>query len=275
MDRNKLKSLIRSDLYRYFARIDWRIALYAFFRTPGFRFTFFLRRATYHYEHRGGLFHWLAFGINKLIIDHYEHKYGFQIPHVTRIGRGLCIYHHGNVMVHPKAVLGDNVSLSPGCVIGQSNRGKNAGAPVIGNRVWLGCYAMVVGGVSVGDDALIGPGAYVSFDVPEKAVVVGNPGQIKSYAGSEHYACNLAHESECEKEQFSKSEVTRRRDPMPGLLGLLDLLELDGRRRFGLGRRRERQISGGQESERADECMAAADKIRPGTTPGNNRRAVS
>lgn len=198
VDRAKLKSLIHSDLYRYCGRTDWRIALYAFLRVPGFRFTFFLRKTSYHAVRRG-IFHRLAFWINKLILDHYQLMYGFQIPYQTKVGRGLCIYHHGTVIVHPRAVLGDNVSLSPGAIIGQSARGKRAGVPVIGNRVWVGCNALVVGAVSIGDDALIGPGAYVSFDVPEKAVVIGNPGQIKSYAGAEGYGSNLAPEDEVEK----------------------------------------------------------------------------
>jgi serine O-acetyltransferase len=46
---------------------------------------------------------------------------------------------------------------------------------------------VVVGGIKVGDHAMIAPGAYVNFDVPENAVVVGNPGQIVSYSGTERY----------------------------------------------------------------------------------------
>jgi serine O-acetyltransferase len=173
--------------------MDWRMALYAFFRIPGFRYTFFLRRTSYHYEHRG-FFHRVAFWINKLVLDHYQFKYGFQIPHTTKVGRGLHIVHHGCVIVNPRAVLGDNVNLCPGVVIGQSNRGKRAGFPVIGNRVWIGSNATVVGAVSIGDDAMIGPGAYVNDDIPEKAVLIGNPAQIKSYTGSEQYVCNIAME---------------------------------------------------------------------------------
>lgn len=199
VERNHLKSLIYSDLYRYCGRTDWRIALYAFSRVPGFRYTFFLRKTSYHAERRG-IFHRLAFSFSKLILDHYQVKYGFQIPYQTRVGRGLCIYHHGTIIVHPRAVLGDNVSLSPGAIVGQCARGKRTGVPVIGNRVWIGCNAVVVGAVSVGDDALIGPGAYVSFDVPQRAVVVGNPGQIKSYDGSECYGRNLSSESDTQPE---------------------------------------------------------------------------
>lgn len=209
MDPTQLKSLIRSDLYRYFGRTDWRIALFAFLRVPGFRFTYFLRKTSYHYANRHRFFHQIAFWINKLIVEHYEFKYGFQIPHLSKIGRGLCLYHHGRVMVHPRAVLGDNVSLSPGCIVGQSNRGKHVGVPVIGNRVWMACNAIVVGRITVGDDVLIGPGAYVNFDVPEKAVVIGNPGQIKSFDGSEHYTANFPPETDCGRFSFDGSRNRR------------------------------------------------------------------
>lgn len=190
-DRHELKSLIRSDLHRYFGRVDPWTVLYAFLRVPGFRYTFFLRRTNYHYQ-KPGFFHWLAFHINNALLNHYGMKYGFQLPFMTRIGRGLAIFHHGAVLVSSRAVIGDNVNLCPGVAIGENIRGKRAGAPVIGNRVWIGVNAVIVGGISVGDDAMIAPGAYVSSDVPSRAVVAGNPGQIMSYAGSQHYILNIA-----------------------------------------------------------------------------------
>jgi serine O-acetyltransferase len=83
--------------------------------------------------------------------------------------------------------LGSNVNLSPGIVIGQTNRGRKQGSPVIGNCVWIGTNAVVVGGINVGNHVMIAPGAYVNFDVPDNAVVVGNPGQIVSYGGIDRY----------------------------------------------------------------------------------------
>jgi len=48
-------------------------------------------------------------------------------------------------------------------------------AVVIGNDVWIGCGAMILGGVTVGDGAVIGAGAVVTRDVAPYAVVGGNP----------------------------------------------------------------------------------------------------
>lgn len=56
---------------------------------------------------------------------------------------------------------------------------------------------------------MIAPGAYVSFDVPDKAVVTGNPAEIKSYAGSEHYVSNIALEPAPEKQSPIFGELIR------------------------------------------------------------------
>lgn len=73
--------------------------------------------------------------------------------------------------------MGDNINLHKGCTIG-STSGDNWGSPVIGNCVWIGINATVVGKITAGDDVLISPGAYVNFDVPSHSVVIGNPGEI-------------------------------------------------------------------------------------------------
>lgn len=51
---------------------------------------------------------------------------------------------------------------------------------MIGNRVWIGTNAVVVGNIVIGDDVLIAPNAYVNFNVPSHSVVVGNPAKIIS-----------------------------------------------------------------------------------------------
>lgn len=63
--------------------------------------------------------------------------------------------------------------------IGQENRGKRKGTPVIGNEVWIGINATIVGAVKIGDDVLIAPNSYVNCDVPSHSVVYGNPCIIK------------------------------------------------------------------------------------------------
>jgi serine O-acetyltransferase len=128
-------------------------------------------------------------------LSRYRFRYGFEIPDTTSIGPGLYLGHFGGVVVSPLAVIGKNVNIAQGVTIGQTNRGLKVGAPIIGDRVWIGAHALVVGGIHIGNEALIGPGAYVNFDVPDRAVVIGNPGKIVSYAGTEGYVENIVEEA--------------------------------------------------------------------------------
>lgn len=55
----------------------------------------------------------------------------------------------------------------------------------IGNDVWIGTGAMVIGGVNIGDGAVIAAGAIVTKDVPPYAIVAGNPARVIRYRFSE------------------------------------------------------------------------------------------
>ncbi len=124
----------------------------------------------------------------KLILRHYQIKYGYQIYPETEIGEGFYIGHWGALVINPKVKIGKNCNIAQGVTIGQQNRGKNAGFPVIGNEVWIGTNAVIVGGITIGDNVLIAPNTYVNFDVPSHSVVVGNPGTIyHSEAATEGY----------------------------------------------------------------------------------------
>jgi serine O-acetyltransferase len=72
-------------------------------------------------------------------------------------------------------------------VLGQLNRGPRAGCPVIGDRVFFGSGAKVIGRIMVGNDASIGANAVVTKDVPASGVAGGVPARILSDAGSRGY----------------------------------------------------------------------------------------
>lgn len=66
-----------------------------------------------------------------------------------------------------------------GVTIGQENRGKRKGTPVIGDNVRIGVNATIVGAIKIGNDILIVPNTYVNCDVPDHSIVFGNPCIIK------------------------------------------------------------------------------------------------
>ena len=93
-------------------------------------------------------------------------KYGLELGRGANIAPGLYLGHAYGITVNPNAKIGKNCNLHEGCTVGQENRGSRKGAPVLGERVWVGAHATVVGKVTVGDDVLIAPNAYVNQDVP-------------------------------------------------------------------------------------------------------------
>ncbi len=112
---------------------------------------------------------------------------GIDLPNTAEIGPGLHIAHFGGIFVNAEARLGTNCNLGAGVVIGSGGRGSAAGSPVIGDRVFIGPGACVLGPVRVADDVAIGANAVVLADLPPQAVAVGSPARVVSFLGSADY----------------------------------------------------------------------------------------
>lgn len=169
MDKKELEKLIKSDLIRY--GFGEKLTFREKMRLEGYLYTSALRKAKY-YKEKNNL---LLFIFHRIIIKRMSYKYGYQITYSTKFGKGLYLGHFGHVVVNGDAVLGDNINLSPGVTIGMTNRGKTKGVPVLGNNIWVGTNAVIVGGIHIGNDVMIAPNSLVNLDVPDHSIVIGNP----------------------------------------------------------------------------------------------------
>ena len=97
------------------------------------------------------------------------------------IGGGLYISHIGGVHINPQAVLGRNCDIAHRVTIGASAMGR-PGAPVIGDDVYIGTGATLVGKIRIGSGAKIAANTLVISNVPEGATVMGVPGRIIMWA---------------------------------------------------------------------------------------------
>lgn len=195
-----LWQILQADLYRYSGKADRRSFISAYLRDPGFRFTYYLRKVA-HYSSRKRSIGIFGYIYNRILLNHYRFKYGFDISPTTSIGPGFYLGHFGGIVISPYAIIGANVNIAKGATIGATSRGSRLGAPTIEDRVWIGANAIIVGKITIGCEALIAPGAYVNFDVPSKAVVLGNPGKIVSTSGSQGYVNNIMPPSSDETSQ--------------------------------------------------------------------------
>ena len=101
---------------------------------------------------------------------------GICLPAQVRIGKGLYIGHFGGIFIHPDVTMGDNCSISQGGTIGE--RGGKSGSPQLGDGVYVGAGAKILGNVRIGDGAQIGANAVVVHDVPAGATAVGVPARV-------------------------------------------------------------------------------------------------
>ena len=134
---------------------------------------------------------------SKLLLFYYKYKFkklkiknGVEISHTVQAGKGLYIGHSYNITINPNTIIGENVNIHKGVLIGQENRGLRKGCPQIGNNVWIGVNAVIVGKVNIGNDVLIAPNSFINCDVPDHSVVIGNPCIIiKKENATQHYIC--------------------------------------------------------------------------------------
>ena len=116
--------------------------------------------------------------------------YGYNIS----LGAGVFVNFNCVILDVVPVAIGDGTQIGPGVQIlaadhprdpGQRRAGLEFGRPTrIGANVWIGGSALILPGVSVGDDAIVGAGAVVTRDVPAGATVVGNPARSQRGTGN-------------------------------------------------------------------------------------------
>lgn len=103
----------------------------------------------------------------------------FTVGKFTSIAKGVCIYTRNHPYERPStSPFFYSVSFSNGLVKDTVDFGKLT----IGNDVWIGQYAVILPSCHrIGDGVVIGAGSIVTKDVPDYAIVVGNPARIIKY----------------------------------------------------------------------------------------------
>lgn len=166
-----MHDVLKTDLYRYKGLKGFTGHLKGLL-IPGYRYTFLYRKAS-----KGK-----KYSIRRLFFEYlkrvYSVKYGFQISWRAQIGKGLYLGHFGTIVINSQATIGEYCNIAQGVTIGQTNRGEFKGAPTIGNFVWMGAGAVIVGKIVIGSNVLIAPNAFVNVNVPSNSIVIGNPAKV-------------------------------------------------------------------------------------------------
>ena len=121
----------------------------------------------------------------RFIIESPFHcDYGYNIE----LGENFYMNVNCVILDEAKVVFGNNVFVAPNCAfytaghpfdVEQRNRGLEYAKPItVGNNVWIGGTVVVVPGVTIGDNSVIGAGSVVTKDIPANSLAVGNPCKV-------------------------------------------------------------------------------------------------
>jgi serine O-acetyltransferase len=93
----------------------------------------------------------------------------------AEIGPGMLICHGGPVRIHAATRIGADCAIHGACTIGA---GPQPGGAIIGDHVFIGCQASIIGAVTIGDEATVAANSLVIGNVPPQCTAIGVPAKI-------------------------------------------------------------------------------------------------
>lgn len=179
-DNSMFLEEIKADIYRWYGSVSVGLFCKALLSKRGFRFILALRLA--HHFGKIPLLGWLCIANYKF----YKIIYSSDINFRTKIGAGARFHHVIGTAWATDAIIGKNATITHNVTLGN----KKGDSPVIGDNVYLAPGCCVIGKVTIGNNVIIGANAVVAKNIPDNAIVVGNPAKIISYNGSADYIEN-------------------------------------------------------------------------------------
>ena len=119
---------------------------------------------------------WLASKAYGLISLATQILTGVELDRGVQLGDDFKLVHAGTIVIHPDVVFGDRCMVMHGVTVGTNMK---SAAPRIGDDVFIGAGAAVLGGIRVGDGATIAANAVVTRDVPPGMVAIGAPATVR------------------------------------------------------------------------------------------------
>lgn len=129
------------------------------------------------------------YGVVFLIHKHNQYLTGIQVRLETQIGEGLRFQHFTGIVINQRAVIGKHCLIFQNVTIGTSE----SGIPKIGNNVILTSGCKVIGGVTIGDNVIIGANAVVTHNIPSNSIAVGIPAKVISRNSAAKMAVYYGH----------------------------------------------------------------------------------
>ncbi|GAA0855814.1 hypothetical protein GCM10008916_02850 [Clostridium nitritogenes] len=106
-----------------------------------------------------------------------------EIPFSCKVGKGFKLMHPNGIILHKNVIIGEYCTLYHQVTIGSNDKGDVNKVANIGNNVYIGSGAKLIGNIVIGDNSKIGANAVVINNVPKNSVAVGVPAKVKEQKG--------------------------------------------------------------------------------------------
>ena len=136
------------------------------FLYPSFKVKLYYKISHFLYKRK-------RFLIARLISEKAKRKTGIEIHPGATIGKNLFIDHGMGVVIGETCVIGDNVTLFHGVTLGGTGKEKGKRHPTIGNNVFIGSGAKILGNITIGNNVKIGANSVILESIPDNVTVVG------------------------------------------------------------------------------------------------------
>ena len=147
-------------------------SIFEVFLYPSFKVQIYYKISKFFYKHK-------LYFIARLISEKAKRKTGIEIHPGAIIGKNLFIDHGYGVVIGQTAIIGDNVVMFHGVTLGGTGNEKTKKRhPTIGNNVFIGSGAKILGNIKIGDNVKIGANSVILKNVEKNKTVVGIPGYV-------------------------------------------------------------------------------------------------
>lgn len=133
------------------------------------KFQILLRKCEYYKNKKGNFLKKIIFMVMFYRFYRFRLKLGFTIP-LNVFGPGLSIAHYGQITVNGNAKIGKNCRIHEGVTIGATG-GSNK-APILGDNVFIGTGAKIIGDIKIANNVAIGANAVIVKNILEESVTV-------------------------------------------------------------------------------------------------------
>lgn len=114
----------------------------------------------------------------RVLLKAMRNVYGIELPVQAVIGRRVHFAHQGGIVINERCTIGDDCLIRHNVTLGAHSEARSTEVPTLGDRVQIAPGAVLVGGITIGDGALIGPNAVVTTDVPPGGRVVAQAARL-------------------------------------------------------------------------------------------------